>query len=133
MEQANQTGNKNPAAEIVGVFREIARGNRSPTGLRGKIISPPPNIQISYNGIILDKEDVWVNEQLLAGYRREARGHLSSGTQQETCDTTHAHRIDNEYTNDIVYTDTLKPGDYVAMLQIEGTQQYYVMFKAVKL
>lgn len=133
MAQGKQMGNDNPAAEIVSVIQSIARDNRAQMGLRGKILSPPPEIQISYNGIILDKEDIWINEQLLVGYRREARGHIVSGTQPETCHATHAHGINNEYTNDIVYTDTLKAGDYVAMQRIEGTQQYYVLCKVVKL
>ena len=131
--------NENPAVKLVKTFQEISKGCNSKEGLQGIILAPPPEIRIAYNNIILDKDDVWINENLLIGYTRTAQGHIVSETQPRGGGggyaqyESHTHDIDNDYTDSITYTDTLKPGDHVALIKIEGTGQYFVMFKAVRL
>ncbi len=122
-----------PMTEILGVMREVGAKDNPPTMLVGEVIAPPPAIQIRINDIVLDRKDVWISEYLLAGYRREARGHIKSGTQPASCCTSHAHGIDNDYTDDVVYTDTLKPGDKVSVMPMSGSQQYIVLDKVVHL
>lgn len=131
--------NENPAASIVKSIKEISVGCNPKTGLLGKILAPPPNIKIAYGDIILDKDDIWISEHLLIGYRRTAKGTIVSETQPRAGGggyaefANHTHDINNSYTNDIIYTDTLKVGDHVAMIQIDDTKQYFVLQKMVRL
>lgn len=130
---------KNPALGIVNTITEISKGCNPITGVRGKIIKSPPEIEIAYNDAILDKKDIWISEYLLKGYERTAKGHIVSETQPRSGGggyaefASHTHEINNDYTDNIIYTDTLKPGDYVAMLPIDGTKQYFVLDKVVQL
>ena len=61
------------------------------------LFSPPPDIQIAWNDIILNKERIYIDEYLLAGHKRMAKGQITSGT-QDAEHHTHSHEIDNEYT-----------------------------------
>lgn len=135
--------NKNPYEEILGVMASVSKNNNSPSIQVGKIISPPPEIQVSYNGIILEKEELWISQYLLVGYERTAKGHIISATQNRAGGggmaeyESHNHDINNDYTDNIIYTDTLKPGDYVSIDPImseDGTsQQYIIQDKIVRL
>ena len=122
------------AAGIVDLFHGIADGHSAMQGSLGRIVAPPPDIDIMWNGIHLTKEQVYLNEQWLIGHRREARGHIVSGT-QPAGHHVHTHGIDNDYTEDFIYTDTLKPGDLVTVfpVEMEGEQLYMVTAKMVKL
>jgi hypothetical protein len=121
----------------------ISKNNNSPSIQIGKVIASPPNIQISYNGIILEKEEIWISQYLLIGYERTAEGHIVSATQDASGGTgdaeyaAHHHSIDNDYTDTVIYTDTLVEGDDVAimpMMSEDGSsQQYIVLDKIVHL
>ncbi len=128
-----------PSAEqsisgIVNEFHGIAEGHRPMQGGLGKIISPPPDIVIQWNGIQLTKKDIFLNEYWLPGHRREAKGKIISGT-QPAGHHGHTHGIANSYTDDIIYTDTLKPGDLVSVypIEFEGEQLFMVESKMVRL
>lgn len=135
--------NKNPYGAILDIVAGVSKNNNSPAIQIGKIISPPPNIQVSYNGIPLEKEEIWISQYLLVGYERQAKGHVVSATQNAAGGSgmaeyeSHNHSIDNDYTDSIIYTDTLVAGDYVSimpMLSEDGTsQQYIILDKIVRL
>lgn len=135
--------NKNPYEEILGVMAGVSKNNNSPSIQVGKIISSPPEIRVSYNGIILEKEELWISQYLLVGYERTAKGNIVSATQNRAGGggmaeyESHNHDINNDYTDNIIYTDTLKPGDYVSIDPImseDGTsQQYIIQDKIVRL
>ena len=99
---------------MVDEIYNIFRNNIPTTNLIGVVLKPPPNIEIKYNNIVLTKKEVYISHYLLAGYRREAQGHLVSATQNRGGGSgyaeyqSHNHDINNDYTNDIIYTDTLK-------------------------
>lgn len=105
----------------------------------GIVVQPPPDIVVKWNNIELTKENIYIAEYLLVGYRREARGHIVSATQPrgggsgDAAYASHNHDIDNDYTDDIIYTDTLKPGDLVSVLPCAGSQLYIITDKLVKL
>ena len=130
---------EHPISTILGTMRDISINNNSPSIKIGKIISPPPEIQVAYNNIILDKKDIWISEYLLIGYTRTAKGHRVSGTQSAACavGAPHTHPIDNDYTDNIIYTDTLKKGDYVSIMPMvsedSSSQQYIILDKIVHL
>jgi len=135
---------ENPCSTILDIMKGVSENSNSPSIQIGKIIAPPPEIKVSYNGIILDAKDVWISEYLLIGYSRTAKGHIISATQNRSGGggyaefASHNHDIDNDYTDTIIYTDTLKEGDYVAIMPMMSSndgssQQYIILDKIVHL
>lgn len=130
---------KNPYNEILNMMEGISKGCNSPSIQIGKIIQSPPEIQVDYNGIILTKEELWISHYLLANYPRTAKGHLVSATQNRSGGSgdaeyaSHNHDIDNDYTDSIITTDTLKPGMYVAIMpmRINGRKQQYILLDEI--
>ena len=125
--------NDNPMATFLDIMTQVAQNNQSPCLGIGKVISTEP-LQIRYNGIILEQKELWINDYLWTNHERTAKGHIVSGTQSADCGcgNPHAHGIDNDYTDNIITTDTdLKPGYYVAIMPLlaseDGTKQQYVV------
>lgn len=135
--------NETPEAQLLGIFNGVSKNNQPETIQIGKVLAPPPNIKVQYKDFILEKEDVWISEYLLIGYERTAKGTIVSETQPRSGGggyalfASHTHEINNPYTDNIIYTDTLKPGEYVSIMpiqQVEGTtQQYIILDKIVHL
>lgn len=135
--------NETPESQLFGILNGVAKNNQPETIQIGKVLAPPPNIKVQYKDFILEKEDVWISEYLLIGYERTAKGVIKSETQPrsggggEAAFSSHTHEINNPYTDNVIYTDTLKPGEYVSIMpiqQVEGTtQQYIILDKIVHL
>lgn len=135
--------NETPESQLLGILNGVAKNNQPETIQIGKVLVPPPNIKVQYKDFILEKEDVWISEYLLIGYERTAKGVIVSETQPRSGGggyslfASHTHEINNPYTDNIIYTDTLKPGEYVSIMpiqQVEGTtQQYIILDKIVHL
>lgn len=135
--------NETPESQLFGILNGVAKNNQPETIQIGKVLAPPPNIKVQYKDFILEKEDVWISEYLLIGYERTAKGTIVSETQPRGGGggyaeyASHTHNINNPYTDNIIYTDTLKPGEYVSIMpiqQVEGTtQQYIILDKIVHL
>nr|DAU38007.1 MAG TPA: Protein of unknown function (DUF2577) [Caudoviricetes sp.] len=135
--------NETPESQLLGILNGVAKNNQPETIQIGKVLAPPPNIKVQYKDFLLEKEDVWISEYLLIGYERTAKGVIKSETQPRSGGggyalfASHTHEINNPYTDNIIYTDTLKPGDYVSIIpiqQVEGTtQQYIILDKIVHL
>nr|UWF90018.1 MAG: Protein of unknown function (DUF2577) [Bacteriophage sp.] len=135
--------NETPESQLLGILNGVAKNNQPETIQIGKVLAPPPNIKVQYKDFILEKEDVWISEYLLIGYERTAKGVIVSETQPRSGGggyalfASHTHEINNPYTDNIIYTDTLKPGEYVSIMpiqQVEGTtQQYIILDKIVHL
>lgn len=132
--------NENPIGTILNIVSNVSRNNNNPSIQIGKIIKPPPNIQVAYNNIILEKDEVWISEYLLAGYERTAKGHINSATQNRAGGggyaefASHNHDINNDYANNIIYTDTLKVNDYVSIMPMsseDGTKQQYIILDKI--
>jgi hypothetical protein len=128
-------------AKMVHTMHEIAQAERPQGTMIGIIVAPPPDIKVQVNNITLTKEDVYISEYLLIGYERTAKGHIKSATQNRSGGSgqaqyeSHNHEIDNDYTDNIVYTDTLKVGDRVSVIPVYGqdAQLYIIEDKVVKL
>jgi hypothetical protein len=132
--------NKNPYSTILNVMAGVSKNTNSPSIQIGKIIAGPPEIQVSYNGIILDKKEIWISQYLLVGYERTAKGHIVSATQNraggsgDPAFASHDHDIDNDYTDNIITTDTLVAGDYVSIMPMvseDGTSQQYIILDKI--
>ena len=110
-----------------GQYRQEQRLQATP--VIGEIITPPPALTVSYNGMVLDSKYLWIDEYWLQGHTRNARGHIISATQNRSGGSgdpafaSHNHDIDNDYTDSIIYTDTWQNGDKVLMVPIVGQDQ----------
>lgn len=130
---------ENSIEKMVQTTHSSAQSYVPPAPAVGIVISPPPNLIVKMNNIEINKENTYIAEYLLAGYRRTARGHFVSATQNaaggsgEAQYENHKHGIDNDYTDDVIYTDTLKSGDIVSVFTCEGSQLYIITDKLVKL
>ena len=119
-------------AKMIDLQHQIAESHVPHGTSVGKIISPPPDIQIAWNNIILKKERIYIDEYLLAGHTRLAQGHISSKT-QEGGHHVHSHDIDNAYEETWILSDTLKEGDLVEVTPLKGDQLFIVKCKLVYL
>ncbi|BAL85209.1 hypothetical protein SELR_pSRC500350 (plasmid) [Selenomonas ruminantium subsp. lactilytica TAM6421] len=132
---------ENPYDTILGLMTNAAQCNQSPGIEIGTILASPPNIKVSYKGIILESEELYISEYLLTDYMRTAKGHIVSATQNRGGGggyaeyESHNHDIDNDYTDTVITTDTLKPGDKVSIMPFRpegGSQQYIILDKIVR-
>ena len=129
--------NEDPMESMFDMIEGIAQNNQSPTIGIGKVLTTKP-LTIQYNSIVLDEKDLWINDYLWTDHGRTAKGHIVSGT-QDAGHHTHAHAIDNDYTDTIMTTDTdLKPGYYVAIMPMQDStdrtkQQYIVLCHIMRL
>lgn len=135
----------NPFKELVTLNRKIAQGSAmQPMMGIGVVVSPPPEIKIKYNGFILDKQFLYIDEYWNPGHTRTHKGHIVSETQPRSGGSgdaefaSHTHEIDNDYTDVETLTDTWKAGDKVLMAPIVGedgrtTKQFVVLCKLVRL
>ena len=126
-------------AKIVDLHHQIAQAHTPHGTSIGKIISPPPDIQIAWNNVILYKEQIYIDEYLLIGHKRMAKVHIVSGTQDRAGGSgeaeyeSHNHDIDNDYTESLILTDTLKVGDLVEVTPMKGDQLFIVKCKLIYL
>lgn len=135
----------NPYKGLVALGRRLAQGSAmQPMMGIGIIVSPPPEIKIKYNGFILDKQFLYIDEYWIQGHTRTHKGHIISETQPRAGGSgdaefqSHTHDIDNDYTDVETLTDTWKAGDRVLMAPIVGedgrtTKQFAVLCKLVRL
>ncbi len=110
----------------------------------GKITSPPPNLEIYVDGMPVKRHFLWIDEYWIQGHERNTKGHLVSATQNrsggsgDAAYASHNHDIHNDYTENIIMTDTWHVGDTVLMIPIVGqdnktVEQYAVIGKFVRL
>lgn len=139
------TKTDNPYKALVTLNKRMAsKAAIQPTAGFGEIVSPPPNIQIKYNGFILDKRYLYIDEYWLQGHTRTHSGHIVSETQTraggsgDAAFASHTHAIDNDYTDTQTKTDTWHVGDKVLLIPITGddgrtTKQFAVLGKFKRL
>lgn len=130
---------ENSAAKLVDLYHGIAKEHTPLLPTVGKVLTPPPNLSVEWNNIVLTKEQIYLNEYWLPGHTRTHRGHIVSATQNRAGGggyaefASHNHDIDNDYTDSETLTDTLKPGDFVSVYPQEGGQLFIIENKLVKL
>lgn len=128
---------ENPYKALVSLQKKLSAGVALQPGVGiGKVVSPPPNIQISYNGYILTSKYLWIDEYWIPGHTRHVVGSTdyTAGGSGDAEYASHAHPIDN----DEALTDTWKAGDNVLLLPVTGedgrtTKQYVVLCKLKRL
>ena len=136
---------EDPYKGIVDIHVKLAAaaGIQASVGI-GQIESPPPNIVVLYNGMRLDKKFLYIDEYWLQGHERHTKGTIVSATQNRAGGggdaefASHNHDVNNDYTENIIMTDTWKEGDHVLLLPVLGddkktAEQYVVLCKLVRL
>lgn len=127
---------KNSYEELLRIVSDVSVAANSPVMQIGTVLHSPPDIKVSYKNIILESPELYISEYLLTEYARTTRGHLVSATQYraggggDAAYASHNHDIDNDYTETIITTDTLVPGDKVAIMPVpseDGTNQAYII------
>ncbi len=127
------------AAMLVNLQHHIADEHKQLTPTVGKVLTPPPDLSVEWNNIVITKEQIYLNEYWLPGHTRTHSGHIVSETQPRAGGggyaefASHTHDIHNDYTDTETLTDTLKPGDFVSVYPQEGGQLFIVENKLVKL
>lgn len=137
--------NNDPYAGILGIMSNVGgnAGKQAMPGI-GTIVSPPPNLVVSFNGMELNSNFLWVDEYWLQGHYRESEGHIISETQPRAGGggyaefSSHTHEIHNDYTKTRIMTDTWNIGDKVMLIPIVGddestAEQYFVYGKCRRL
>ena len=76
--------NNDPYAGILGIMSNVGgnAGKQAMPGI-GTIVSPPPNLVVSFNGMELNSNFLWVDEYWLQGHYRESKGHIIQKHNQE--------------------------------------------------
>ena len=119
------------AGNLVETLHGIARSELPARTRIGIILAPPPDIQVQLDDIVLTKEDCYISSYLLPNYTRHVVGETSyrGGGSGDPAYESHNHPVDNDET----WTDTLRPGDRVTVVPLEGDQLYIIEDKVVKL
>lgn len=112
------------AVELARLFKE--RDNNNPLGpVVGIVVSPPPAIQVSLGDkILLDSSDLIIASKVLEGYERKV-----SIDGVSTTDPLPISKIEGN----LIYKDTLKPGDSVILVPSADEQTYFLIDRAVSL
>lgn len=151
-----------PSAEqsintMVSNMHSIARSNMPLEVGIGTVLSPPPELKIAWNNIILENTDLYIDQFLLPNYQRQlkgeekipkAEGDIKTNTQSRKGGydkprfVSHTHKINNSYKANIegeyqasaIYTDCgLQKGDLVSILPIKNGQKFIVLGKVIYL
>ena len=130
---------EDPYKAMLMLFRNVGgKAGLQSTVQIGTIVSPPPEIKVQWNGMLLDKKWFYIDDYWLQGHTRQIRGHIISATQNrgggigDSAYESHNHDINNDYTASIIYTDT------VLMIPIMGddnktVKQFWILSKGKRL
>ena len=155
-----------PSAEqsvnlMVDTFHKIAQSHMPVSVGIGTVLSPPPDLKIAWNNIILESDQLYIDQFLLPNYQRQmigqeavtlpsAEGNIRTNTQSRKGGydkprfVSHTHKINDSYKADIegegnykassILTDCgLMAGDLVSILPLEGGQKFIVLGKIIYL
>lgn len=120
-------------SRLVDIMHQTAKAELPCGNMVGIVLAPPPDIQVQVNTITLTAKECYISDYLLSGYTRHYVGQTSDrgGGSGDAAYESHNHPIDN----DLVWTDTLKPGDLVSIEPIYGQdeQLYLIKDRVIKL
>lgn len=105
--------NEDPYKGLLNLFRKLTQQSIQKGTRIGTIISPPPEIKIQCDGMILDKTRLYIDEYWVPGHTRHMVGEtdFKGGGSGDATYESHNHPINNDES----LTDTWAPGDKVSM------------------
>lgn len=141
--------------KIVEIMHGVSQANLPLEVGIGIVLSPPPEIKIAWNNIILEKQDLFIDAFLLKNYQRnikgsekiaKAEGNIKTVTDNkrrgggEPSFYSHNHKVNSsykanlegEYQASAVYVDCgLVKGDRVSLLPVMDGQKFIVLGKII--
>lgn len=105
--------NEDPFKGLLNLFTKLSQQSIQKGTRIGTIVSPPPDIRVNCDGMILDKSRLYIDEYWVPGHMRHMVGATSfqSGGSGDAAYESHNHPIDN----DEQLTDTWAVGDKVQL------------------
>ena len=133
---------QDPYIEILAAMQRQGASTNPPGIKLAEVVAPPPDIVIKMGDLQVDKDNVRIADYLLPGYTRQANqqstGNIIThvpvppGEEPQEYDTyTQIESLTHSGT--IALSDTLKPGDVVAVMPTTDGQTYIVLAKVVSL
>lgn len=103
-------------AEFLGMMREQGKKD-NPTLIQIGVMLSPTSVKI--NDLVLNAEDLYIADYLVAGYSRKLKTPYISSVSSETKQS------------QLVYSDGLKAGDLVAVQEL-GSNRYLILTRVVQ-
>ena len=122
-------------AEMLEIMRsQGAKDN--PITLQLGVMQSPTSVKI--DDLVLNAEDLYIADYLVAGYTRQIKVHYVSGVSVDTTQSNPFASKDNSdpdtrvwKESQITYTDGLKKGDLVAVQKLDGNNMYVILARVV--
>ncbi len=130
---------KNPYSDLVAMMQSQGAKNNPPFVMLGKVINPLPNLLIQIGDLQVDLDNLLLAEDLV---EHQCLTELATATATGVTDQTAVgdHGSHNHHILQIAYTagelniaSCLAKDDLVAVLPLEGYQNYIVLCKVVSL
>ena len=131
----NSMKNDHYLAEMLEIMRsQGAKDN--PVTLQLGVMQSSNSVKI--DDLILNAEDLYIADYLVAGYTRQIKVPYVSGVSVDTTQSNHFASKDNPdpdtrvwKESQITYTDGLKKGDLVAVQKLDGNNMYVILARVV--
>lgn len=131
----NSMKNDHYLAEMLEIMRsQGAKDN--PVTLQLGVMQSPNSVKI--DDLILNAEDLYIADYLVAGYTRQIKVPYVSGVSVDTTQSNSFASKDNPdpdtrvwKESQITYTDGLKKGDLVAVQKLDGNNMYVILARVV--
>ena len=129
----------NPYSKLIEQMKKQGATSNPPSVQIGEVISPNP-LTIRIGDLQIDKDNILIADYLLKDYKRKIKipevvatgetNNVSVGDHG-----THKHSVDKIGINEveIIYLDTFKQGDKLAVLSTEDKQTYIILARVVSL
>lgn len=122
-------------AEMLEIMRsQGAKDN--PITLQLGVMQSPTSVKI--NDLVLNAEDLYIADYLVAGYTRQIKVPYVSGVSVDTTQSNPFASKDNSdpdtrvwKESQITYTDGLEKGDLVAVQKLDGNNMYVILARVV--
>jgi len=129
----------NPYSKLIEQMKKQGATSNPPSVQIGEVISPNP-LTIRIGDLQIDKDNILIADYLLKDYKRKikipevvATGETNNVSVGDHA--THKHSVDKIGINEveIIYLDTFKQGDKLAVLSTEDKQTYIILARVVSL
>jgi len=129
----------NPYSKLIEQMKKQGATSNPPSVQIGEVISPNP-LTIRIGDLQIDKDNILIADYLLKDYKRKIKIQEVVATGETNNVSvgdhgTHKHSVDKIGINEveIIYLDTFKQGDKLAVLSTEDKQTYIILARVVSL
>jgi hypothetical protein len=129
----------NPYSKLIEQMKKQGATSNPPSVQIGEVISPNP-LTIRIGDLQIDKDNILMADYLLKEYKRKVKIPEATATGETNNVSvgdhgTHKHSVDKIGINEveIIFLDTFKQGDKLAVLSTEDKQTYIILARVVSL